>query len=149
MTLQSNKTMRILILYYGIIQCVHILMLTRAGIILILGNQIPFPIFPPVDGWHSQTFPFLLGLAVVDLVAIIMGIIFTFQMVVKARINWLLGILSLTIAIASAIVFAIGTYASGAWNRHPISYWVMVLLFAPAILLFLQLLRSGPSVNED
>ena len=141
--------MRNLILYYGIIQCVHILMLTRAGIILILGNQVPFPILPPVNGWHSQTFPFLLGLAVIDLAAIIMGIIFTFQLVIKARINWLLGILSLTIAIASAIVFAIGTYASGAWNSHPISYWVMVLLFTPALFLYLQLLRSGPSGNGN
>jgi len=79
--------------------------------------------------------PFLMGLAAVDLVAIITGILFAYQIVIKKEMDWRLGFLSLTIAIASAILFGMGTFPSGAWTAHPASYWIMVGLFIPVIFL--------------
>lgn len=86
---------------------------------------------------------FLYGLAGVDLVAIIMGIFFAGRWLVRGQFNPLLGILSLTIAIPSAIIFAAGTATSGAWQVHPFAYWVMVVLFIPAGILHLLLLMHN------
>jgi len=86
--------------------------------------------------------PFLIGLGTTDFVGIIMGMVFAVQLWFKGVYNRLLGILSLTIFITGAIVFGLGTYPSGAWGLHPVAYWVMVVLFAPAILLYIRLLRT-------
>ena len=132
-----------MIVYYGILQSLHLLALIRAGILLGMGQAAPFPILPPADGWDAQSMPFLIGLGTTDAVGIIMGIVFALQLLIKGIYNRILGILSLTIFITGAIVFGFGTFPSGAWGLHPVAYWVMVVLFTPTVFLYFRLLNEA------
>lgn len=138
----KRKFLKILTIYYGLVQCLHLLVLARAGWILLEGETVPFPIQPPVGGWEPQAMGFLLGLGGVDLVAILMGIGFAYLWVIRGQFKPQLGVLSLTIATPSALVFAAGTAASSAWQAHPAGYWAMVALFLPAGLLHLLLIKN-------
>jgi hypothetical protein len=134
--------LRPLILYYGILQSVHLLALLRAGYLFSRLNRFPFPAPPPAGGWAPQTVPFLIGMGIVDAVAIILALIFAFTWVTRRKIQTRLGLISLTIAGASAAIFAIGTFASGAWAANPLAYGVMVILFAPLLPFFVLLARA-------
>ncbi|MDF1519819.1 MAG: hypothetical protein P1P73_04995 [Brevefilum sp.] len=134
--------LKFLIAYYGLLQSLHLLVLIRAGFLLLQGETAPFPILPPPGGWQEQTLPFMFGLAGMDVIGIILGIYYSFTTLFKQENNALLGILSLTIFISGAVVFAAGTVPSGAWTAHPISYWSMVSLFAPVPYLYVKLLQS-------
>lgn len=101
----------------------------------------PFPILPPPAGWDSQAIPFMLGLGLTDAVGILLGMSFSYQAYLKGKFSPMLGIFSLTIFITGAIVFAFGTFPSGAWAAHSIAYGIMVVLFIPTIILYAQLLR--------
>lgn len=138
--MKNNNLRRILIIYYGILQSLHLLTLARAGIILWFFQRVPFPILPPPDGWSSEVMPFLYGLAGMDVLGILLGIIFACQYQFKNIFRPLLGLVSMTIFISGAIVFAAGTFPTGAWAVHPVSYWIMVLLFAPIIPLYIRIL---------
>lgn len=134
--------LRALTLYYGLLQSVHLLALLRAGIIFNRTRKLPFPVPPPAEDWDSQTIPFLIAMGLVDGTAIIMALIFSYSAVLGGRMLPQLGIISLTAASASAAIFAIGTYANGAWSAHPRAYGLMVVLFAPLLPLFILLLSS-------
>jgi hypothetical protein len=131
--------------YYGVLQSLHLLVLIRVGVIMLLEARFAFPILAPPTGWQEQTIPFMLGLGVTDTIGILLGIRYAYQSLIRNKPNRRLGILSLTIFITGAVVFAIGTYASGAWSTHPAAYWGMVVLFAPAPWLYFILLRSEKS----
>ena len=137
-----QKTTKLLIIYYGLLQSLHLLTLIRAGSLILLRNEFPFPILPPPEGWTSQTVPFMVGLGTTDVVAILLGLIFAYQALLKEKIHYLLGLLSITVFITGAIVFGAGTFPSGAWIAHPVSYWVMVVLFTPSLVLYLKLLKD-------
>jgi len=137
-----SKQLKVLIAYYGILQSLHLLVLIRAGYMLLQGEPAPFPILPPPGGWQEQSIPFMFGLAGMDVIGIILGIYYSFKTFFKQEHILLLGILSLTIFISGAVVFAAGTYPSGAWAAHPLSYWSMVILFAPVPYLYVKLLQS-------
>ncbi len=140
--MRENSTWkRSLIYYYGILQTLHLLTLARAGLLILQGVPFPFPILPPPQGWNQQSMAFLFGLAGTDVIGILLGIVFAGQVLLKGKLNRLLGILSLTIFITGAVVFGAGTFPSGAWAAHPVAYWVMVVLFAPALILFYHLLK--------
>ena len=141
---QDNPTWaKFLIGYYGLLQTLHILVLIRAGAILLLEGGSPFPILPPPGGWVEQTMPFLVGLGITDSVGILLGMVFAGQFFVKKRFNRRLGVISLTMFITGAVVFAIGTFPSGAWADHTIAYGVMALLFIPTPILYTRLLTSN------
>lgn len=141
---KDNNVPKFLIGYYGLLQTLHILTLIRAGIILLQGGKAPFPILPPPNGWQDQAMAFMYGLAGMDVLGIILGIIFSYQTVVNDKFMPVLGILSLTIFIAGAVVFGAGTIPSGAWSAYPLAYWIMVVLFSPSpFLLFILLKKSG------
>ena len=135
--------LRPLILYYGLLQTLHLLTLARAGLLILLGAPAPFPILPPPGGWTDQAMAFLYGLAFTDVIGILLGIRFAAKMISQKELDRTLGILSLTIFITGAIGFAAGTIPSGAWAAHPAAYGAMMVLFAPAPFLLLQLLRTG------
>ena len=140
------KTQQIFLIgYYGILQTLHLLTLARAGILILQGDPAPFPILPPPGGWTNQTMAFLYGLAGTDVVGILLGIIFVFRTIFKDDFNPRLGLLSLTIFITGALVFGAGTFPTGAWRAYPASYWVMVGLFLPSVLLFINMLKPKPS----
>ena len=134
--------MKILITYYGVLQCLHLGVLARAGWILLGGQRIPFPILPPPGGWEAQAMNFFYGLGATDVIGILLGILFAYRAVIKKDFNRRSGLLSLTIFITGAAVFGAGTIPSGAWAAHPVAYWVMVVLFLPAGLLFIKLLAD-------
>lgn len=128
-----------LIVYYGILQSLHLLTLARAGLILWFSQRTPFPILPPPGGWSSQTMPFLYGLAGMDVLGILLALIFSLHFLFKHKFRPVVGLISMTIFISGAIVFAVGTFPSGAWAAHPIPYGLMVLLFAPIIPLYIKM----------
>lgn len=132
--------LRALTIYFGLLQSVHLLALLRAGIIFNRTRKLPFPVPPPAEGWDSQTIPFLIAMGLVDGAAIIMALIFSYSAILGGRMLPQLGIISLTVAGASAAIFAIGTYANRAWSAHPRAYGIMVVLFAPLLPLFILLL---------
>lgn len=131
----------LLILYYGILQSLHFLALLRAGYLFARLSRMPFPAPPPAGGWTPQAVPFLIGMGLVDAIAIILALVFVYTWITRRKLLTRLGLISLTIAGASAAIFAIGTFASGAWAAHPAAYGVMVILFAPLLLLFVLLAR--------
>ncbi len=140
---ENSKWKKVLISYYGILQTLHLLTLARAGWLILQGESYPFPILPPPEGWTQQSMAFLFGLAGTDVIGILLGIIFAGKFLINRKMNRLLGILSLTIFITGAIVFAVGTFSSGAWGAHPVGYGAMVPLFVPVPLLYVWLLRSN------
>lgn len=140
--LKTDKTTRDLILYYGLLQTLHLLVLLRAGILLRFSSTIPFPILPPSSGWQDQTWPFLFGLAGMDVVGIILAIVFAVRSQSKGVIAHKLGLISLTIFFSGGIVFAVGTLPTGAWFQYPIAYVSMVLLFIPCIFLYFRLIAA-------
>lgn len=135
--------MKILILYYGILQTLHLLVLIRAGSILLLTDNFPFPILPPPGGWDNQAIHFMLGLGFTDTISILLGMLFSYQALFKNRFNRRLGVISLTSFFIGAVVFAFGTLPSGAWAAHPCAYGIMVILFLPSIGLYFWLLISN------
>ncbi|HEY9122577.1 MAG TPA: hypothetical protein VIM80_06240 [Brevefilum sp.] len=141
MKIKTSRQLKFIIAYYGLLQSLHLLVLIRAGFMLLQGEIAPFPILPPPGGWQEQTMPFMFGLAGMDVIGIILGIYYSFKPLLKQEHIPLLGILSLTIFISGAVVFAAGTYPSGAWAAHPLSYWSMVILFAPVPYLYAKLLN--------
>ena len=137
------------IAYYGILQSLHLVILVRAGVILLLQGRFPFPILPPPNGWDPQVIPFMIGLGTTDMAGILLGLIFTAQFFVKKRLNRRLGVISLTIFITGAVVFAIGTIFNGAWAAHPLAYGSMVILFLPVPILYYWLLVSNLRPNSQ
>ncbi|MFO8035190.1 MAG: hypothetical protein R6U57_00970 [Anaerolineales bacterium] len=132
--------LRTLTIYYGLLQSAHLLTLLRAGIIFNRTRKLPFPVPPPAKGWDSQTIPFLIAMGLVDGTAFIMALIFSYSAVLGGWMMPQLGIISLTVAGASAALFAIGIFANRAWSAHPRAYGIMVVLFAPLLPLFILLL---------
>jgi hypothetical protein len=117
--------------------------LIRAGVILLLTKSFPFPILPPHGGWEGQAINFMLGLGGTDLIGILLGMSFAYLALFKQRFNRRLGVISLTIFFTGAVVFAVGTFPSGAWAAHPIAYGAMAVLFLPFVFLYTWLLRSN------
>jgi hypothetical protein len=138
--LKRKRIPHILILYYGILQTLHLIILLRAGILLLTTTRIPFPVLPPSSGWQVQTWPFLLGLAGMDVISILLGIIFAGRSQFKDVVDQKLGLISLTIFISGAMVFGAGTFLSGAWSHHPIAYGSMAFLFIPCLYLYVRLI---------
>lgn len=132
-----------LIIYYGILQSLHLIILIRAGILLLGYKDVPFPILPPPTGWQAQSLPFMYGLAGMDTLGIILGIVFAGKWFFRGKLDRILGLLSLTIFTTGAVVFAAGTFPAGAWLAHPLAYWLMGVLFTPTLLLTYLLIKMG------
>jgi len=137
---RNAKNAACLIAYYGLLQSLHLLVLVRAGVLLLSGQDAPFPILPPPNGWQPQALAFLFGLGATDTIGILLGLRFAFRAIFKNKPSRATGILSLTIFFTGALVFAAGTIPPGAWSAHPVAYWAMVVLFLPTVYLFVLLL---------
>lgn len=132
----THSSLRFLIPYYGLLQSAHGIALLRAGVILLRGGEMPFPAPPPPGGWSPQATFFLLALGILDGFNILLALWFMAQFVRAGKHDSPLGLISLTIACASAVVFAIATSLSGAWLAHPWAYGIMGIVFLPAAWLF-------------
>lgn len=143
MAQHKPKLIQLLIAYYGLLQTLHLCVLLRAGAILFFDGRFPFPVLPPSGGWGDQTIGFMFGLAATDIVGILLGMVFAWQTLLRDRFNRRLGVISLTMFITGAIVFGFGTIPSGAWAAHPCAYGMMAVVFIPAVILYIWLLRSN------
>ena len=141
------KTIKGLSAYYGLLQITHFSLLTWGAFVILRKQKLIFLALPPAEGWSHQVIPFLMGLGLADAFAAGMGIYFVYQALTKKSWNLILGLISLTIAIASALVFLVGTLSSGAWAQNPIEYLSMVLLFVPVPILYIKLLGL-PAVGK-
>ena len=139
---QSRPYFRILAGYYGVLQTCHLLSLARAGWILLQGRGVPFPASPPPGGWTESALPFLLGMGLVDVFAIGLGLIFVYRFFFHQEFRLVIGLISLTIAVVSGVVYLVGTIPSGAWGANPWEYLAVLVLFAPAVPLYLSLLKQ-------
>ena len=134
------KTIKGLTAYYGLLQLTHFSLLTWGGFMILRTGKLIFLALPPLEGWSPQVTPFLMGLGLADAIAAGMGIYFAFQALVKKCWYINLGLISISIALASALVFLVGTISAGAWYQNPIEYLGMVVLFLPVPLLYFILI---------
>jgi len=139
---QTTKWFKYLAGYYGILQAFHIFFLSRAGLILLQTERVPFPASPPPGGWDPSVLPFMMGMAAADVIAACLGIYFAFSLLVKGEVKPLVGIISLTIALSSAVVYLFGTLPAGAWIHNPLSYLIVILAFSPIVPLYYLLVRE-------
>jgi hypothetical protein len=133
--------------YYGVLQSFHLLLLTRAGLFLLLGRDIPFPAPPPPGGWPGPALPYLLGMGLVDVFAIGLGLVFSYSFFARKKTYNILGLISLTAATSSGIVYLVGTIPSGAWGANPLAYLAVVLLFSPFLPLYISLITRTQKSN--
>jgi len=98
-----TKPLQYFTAYYGLLQSAHVVTLMRGGVVLLKTGEMPFPAPSPPGGWSPQAIPFLVGMGIVDFVAICLALIFVFQAIVRQRIDYLLGIISLTIALIELV----------------------------------------------
>lgn len=142
-SINKNNWLRYLIAYYGILQTTHLFFLGRAGLIMRQSGKVPFPASPPLGGWTDEIIPFLMGMAAVDVIAAGLGIYFSYFLLFKNLRKVLAGVVSLSIALSSAVVYLIGTLSAGAWADNPISYLIVATAFAPIIPLFYYLISDS------
>jgi hypothetical protein len=124
-----------LVAYYGLVEAAHLAVLAWAGLRLLRTGTLGFPAAPPPDGWSPQVMPFLIGTAVLDALNVFLAWAFVYGYWMRARWRWWVGSSTLTATLYSAIVFAIGTIASGAWHHQPAGYLAIAVVALPVIAL--------------
>jgi hypothetical protein len=143
------KDIKRLTLYYGLLQTVHLSLLAWGGYIIFRTGRMIFLALPPLEGWSPQVVPFLMGLGIADAFAAGLGIYFAFQAVMNESWRLDLAMVSITIAVTSALVFLVGTLATGAWSHNLVEYLSMVVLFSPIPLLFFRLSRISVMIMKS
>ncbi|MGE5682382.1 MAG: hypothetical protein ACM34K_16055 [Bacillota bacterium] len=133
--LNSSFT-RVLVAWYGIFQIIHLVSLIRAAIALFQGGSFTFPALPPRNGWQPQAAYFLLGMGIIDTFNIIISLIFVYGYFTYARWRLTFGVLTLTVMMYSALIFAFGTIFTGAWKDNFVSYTILLIAFIPVIILY-------------
>ena len=136
-----SSSLRLFAGYYGVLQSFHLILLARAGWLTLKNQPMPFPAPPPMGGWPDPALPFLIGMGVVDVFAIMLGLVFVYFFFVRKEVKGVLGLISLTGAVSSGIVYLIGTAPSGAWGVNAAAYLAVFLLFSPIIPLYYFLIK--------
>ena len=126
---------RALVAYYGLLEMVHLVVLAWAGIRVLQSGALGFPALPPPGGWDAQVVPFLVATAVLDAVNVLLAWAFVYGYWTRARWAWWVGGITLTATLYSAVVFAAGTVASGAWQQHPVGYLALTVVALPVFAL--------------
>jgi hypothetical protein len=126
-----------LVVYYGLLEAVHLAVLAWAGLRLLRAGTLGFPAAPPPSGWAAQVMPFLIATAVLDALNVLLAWAFVYGYWARARWTWWVGGITLTATLYSAIVFCVGTVAGGAWQHRPAGYLAMAAAALPVIALTL------------
>jgi uncharacterized membrane protein YhdT len=134
-SIMKEKNEKMLVYYFGIIQCLHLFALIRAFIIYMREQVLPYPALPPAEGWTRQAEYFLIGNGIIDTLNIALSI--TFVIAYSQMKKWAdkAGLITLTILFYSAMIFAYGTINAGAWTAHPLAYGSMAILYLPILIL--------------
>ncbi len=128
---------RILVAYYGLVEVLHLIAIGRATVVLDMTGEMTFPAPPPAGGWSEQAGYFFVGVGVIDALNVIIALIFVYGYFRRARGRDWLGAITLTVAAYSALLFAFATIPTGAWAQRPVEYAVIVVAFAPVLVLML------------
>jgi hypothetical protein len=134
---QSSTFTKILVAYCGLIQSAHILALTRSYTLLRQSGEITFLAQPPSGGWSLQAEHFLISLGAIDFVNALLVLVFVYGYFSRARWWYWLGTVTLTVSIITALVYAYGTIASGAWGGNLVEYLILLVLFTPVGVLYI------------
>jgi hypothetical protein len=126
---------RLLVAYYGLLEAVHLVVLAWAGLRFLQSGMLGFPATPPPGGWAAQVVPFLVATAVLDACNVLLAWTFVYGYFRRAAWRWWVGGITLTATLYSAIVFGVGTIASGAWAYRPGGYISMVVVACPVFVL--------------
>jgi hypothetical protein len=135
------KVLRQLLSYYTFLQFTHIIFLSRAGLIYLTTGRIPFPAQPPITGWAAETIPFLFGMGAVDALAAGLALFAGWKLVKDSKFLQNVWIISISIAVSSAVIYIFGTLPSGAWQANPIGYAIVTLVFSPLLILVILFVR--------
>jgi len=136
-------SLRLLTGYYGLLQVVHLFVLAFGLKVYIQSGTIGFPAPPPRPGWEEQAEAFLLGNGALDAIIGVAAILFVIGFFKQQEWNQALGLVCVTASLCSGGFFVVGTILSGAWVAHPANYVGLVLVFAPAGMLFIMMIQSA------
>lgn len=131
----TKRTEKALVVWFGIVQSLHLVVLARALVIFSRTAELPFPALPPPQGWSPQAEHFLIGNGIIDAVNIFLSLIFVYGFFKSKPWTLKTGLISLTILLYSALIFAYGTIKAGAWSAHPFAYGSMVVAYLPILML--------------
>ena len=126
---------KILVAYYGLVQVLHLIAIGRATVVLQMSGELTFPAPPPAGGWSEQAINFFVGVGAIDALNAVIALVFVYGFLRRARWRGWLGTLSLAIVAYSALLFAFATIPTGAWTHRPVEYLVIVVAFAPVLVL--------------
>jgi hypothetical protein len=144
---------RVLVADGGFIQSAHILALARSYTLLRQSGRITFLAQPPAGGWSAQAQHFLISLGAIDFVNALLVLVFVYGYFSRARWWYWLGTSTLTVSMVSALAYAYGTMASGAWEGNLVEYLILVLVFIPVAVLYVLFgiwgVKSQRNVNLD
>ena len=128
---------RILVIYYGFIQSLHLIAIGRATVVLETSGELTFPAPPPAGGWSEQASHFFVGVGAIDALNAVIALVFVYGFFRRARWRGWLGTLSLTVVAYSALLFALATIPTGAWAHRPVEYAIIVIAFVPVLALMM------------
>lgn len=129
-----SKWHRVLVIYYGGVQTLHLLALAYEALTYMRTSQIVLLAPPPAGGWSAPLESTLLILGALDAMLILASIPFVWGTLRGKDWGRRLGALVLTAFSLTALAFAVVTLPSGVWLQRPV-YLIEALLFAPIGLL--------------
>jgi hypothetical protein len=130
---ELSKILGLFSRYYSLLQVTHLILLTRAGLIMMGGGPVPFPAAPPPGGWSDSVLPFMVGMGAIDALAAGLAVYAGLILIRKKQFLNTLWLVSLSLALSSAVVFLFGTVPSGAWQADPVGYGVLIIFFSPLL----------------
>ncbi len=133
----DSSLAKVLVVYYGFIQALHLITIGRASVVLQTTGEMTFPAPPPAGGWSPQAEYFFVGVGAIDALNAVIALVFVYGFLKGARWRGWLGTLTLTIAVYSALLFAFATIPTGAWTFRPVEYSIIVVAFAPVLILIM------------
>jgi hypothetical protein len=126
---------RYFVYYYGLLQTAHLTSLIISGVRWLSEGDLGILALPPDGGWSDQAVHLLLSIGLVDFFVAIGALVFVVYYIRRREAAVVLGSVTLSGTIYSAVVYAYGAVASGAWVENPLPYSIIAILFAPALML--------------
>lgn len=131
-----------LVIYYGLVQSVHLASIGWDGANYLETGRLTLLAPPPPGGWPGTALAALLAMGLADSLIILASLAFVWGTLKGRPWSRGLGTAVLSGFMVTALAFAVVTLPSGVWGLHAV-YWVEGLLFVPiAVLTLLHLVRT-------